>query len=86
MFDPIVASPATGSKIEGVMNGRMEWVFVDPTDTGAVQVGDLVSAAAGGMPTYRVVELNEDGLACLRDEREAEQVMPIDRFFWKACE
>ena len=68
------------------MNGRMEWVFVDPTDTGAVQVGDLVSAAAGGMPTYRVVELNEDGLACLRDEREAEQVMPIDRFFWKACE
>ena len=68
------------------MSGRFEWVFVDPTDTGAVQVGDLVSAAAGGMPTYRVIELNEDGLACLRDERESEQVMPIDRFVWKACE
>jgi len=67
------------------MGQRMEWVFVDRDAADAVRVGDIVSEAAGGMPTYRVIKLN-DGVAFVRDEREAEQIMPIDRFVWKACD
>jgi hypothetical protein len=66
------------------MNGRLEWVLVEEAGAG-VEVGDIVSTQAGGMPTYKVIEL-DGGVACLRDERQTELTMPIDHFLWKACD
>ncbi len=52
----------------------------------AVKAGDLVSAEAGGMPIYRIIAI-EDGKAWLQGEGPAAvQVMPLDRFHWKAAE
>ncbi len=60
----------------------VDWVFLDKA---AVQIGDLVSADAGGMPTYRVVAL-EDGRAWLREgQHERIRVLPLARFRWKAA-
>jgi hypothetical protein len=59
----------------------VEWV---PLSGAAVEAGDLVSAEAGGMPIYRVVAV-EEGRAWLQGERPAAvQVLPLDRFHWKA--
>ena len=50
-----------------------------------VSPGDLVSAAAGGLPIYRVLAV-ADGQAWLQDDdHPAPQVMPLDRFCWKAA-
>jgi hypothetical protein len=61
----------------------VDWVFLDKT--APVRIGDLVSADAGGMPTYRVVGLEEDR-AWLRDS-DHDQVweMPLAAFHWKAA-
>ena len=59
----------------------IDWV---PLDAGAgepVQVGDLVSSDAGGMPIYRVTAL-ADGRAWLAGERQAR---PLTGFRWKAA-
>jgi hypothetical protein len=59
----------------------VDWVFLDKA---AVQIGDLVSADAGGMPTYRVVAL-EDGRAWLREgQHERIWVLPLAAVRWKA--
>ncbi len=60
----------------------VEWIHLIRD---AVQVGDIVSADAGGMPIYRVVAV-ADGQAWLSDERRSTvQKMPLDRFHWKAA-
>ncbi len=62
---------------------RMNWIALKQPD--AIQVGDLVSADAGGLPLYRVLAA-ENGQARLRDEqRQSECVSPLSRFRWKAC-
>lgn len=61
-------------------SNAIDWV---PLDAGAgepVQVGDLVSSDAGGMPIYRVTALG-DGCAFLAGERQAR---PLTGFRWKA--
>ena len=64
---------------------RIDWMLLNGLDAEPAQVGDLVSAAAGGMPTYRVVALDGE-LARLRDEQHArEEISPLSRFRWKAC-
>jgi hypothetical protein len=66
-----------------VMGGSsaLDWTLVGKD---AVQVGDIVSAEAGGMPIYRVVAL-ADGQAWLREEEHAgDQVLPLGRLHWKA--
>jgi hypothetical protein len=51
----------------------------------AAQVGDIVSADAGGMPLYRIVAL-ADGRAWLRDEHcPAIQIVPLGALRWKAA-
>ena len=61
----------------------VDWVLL--TGDSAIEVGDIVSADAGGMPIYRVVAL-ADGKAWLNDdEHPAPQEMPVDRFRWKAA-
>jgi hypothetical protein len=59
----------------------VDWVFLDKV---AVQIGDLVSADAGGMPTYRVVAI-ENGRAWLREgQQERVWVLPLAAVRWKA--
>jgi hypothetical protein len=58
----------------------IDWVSLTKT---TVSPGDLVSAAAGGLPIYRVLSV-ADGQAWLQEDRPcAPQVMPLDRFCWK---
>jgi hypothetical protein len=58
----------------------VDWVFVSED---AVNVGDTVSADAGGMPVYRVVAL-ANGVAVLQDEHHADLLQaPLGRFHWK---
>lgn len=60
----------------------LEWI---PLSDGALEVGDVVSADAGGMPVYRVVAL-AGRQAWLRGERQpADQLMPLNHFRWKAA-
>ena len=59
----------------------IDWVL---STRDAVQVGDVVSADAGGMPLYRVVGI-ADGQAWVEDERSAAvRRIDLDRCPWKA--
>ena len=61
----------------------IEWIHLDLTAPDALKVGDVVSAAAGGLPTYRVVAL-ADRQAWVRDDDHAEvRLLPISRVHWK---
>ncbi|HUZ14369.1 MAG TPA: hypothetical protein VMU93_16165 [Caulobacteraceae bacterium] len=63
---------------------RVDWVVLDGAAQGKVEVGDLVSVEAGGMPSYRVMQL-ADGRAWLRDEaRRFDCIAPLSLFHWKA--
>ena len=60
----------------------VDWVLLD---NAALQVGDLVSADAGGMPTYRVMAL-EAGRVWLRDsQHDFDWVLPLSAIHWKAA-
>jgi len=64
---------------------RIDWMLLNGLNGAAAEVGDLVSADAGGLPTYRVVALDGD-IARLRDEEHSrEEISPLSRFRWKAC-
>lgn len=63
---------------------HLDWTLLDHTAERPVQVGDLVSAEAGGMPIYRVVAV-EDRWVRLQDERHPAEVMPLDRFRWRSA-
>jgi hypothetical protein len=58
----------------------VEWILSSQDD---VHVGDVVSADAGGMPTYTVVAIDEDE-AVFEDEHHAALRAPLNRFPWKA--
>jgi hypothetical protein len=63
----------------------IEWQYLDSPLDGAVRVGERVSAAAGGLPIYKVMALG-GGRAWLHDlQSGADRVMPITHFHWKAC-
>ena len=48
----------------------IEWQYLDSPMSGAIQVGERVSAAAGGLPIYRVMALG-GGRAWLHDAQSA---------------
>ena len=50
----------------------IEWVLLDHDAPDGVAIGDVVSADAGGLPTYRVVAITGDE-AWLHDERHASE-------------
>jgi hypothetical protein len=61
----------------------VDWVLV--TRDASIEIGDIVSTDAGGMPVYRVVAL-AGGKAVLNDEQHSASLeMPVDRFHWKAA-
>jgi hypothetical protein len=65
-----------------LMASAVDWVLLDAA---ALKVGDVVSADAGGMPTYQVVAM-EEGRAWLRDNRhDFVWVLPLSGFHWKAA-
>ena len=62
---------------------HIDWQFMD--GEAGVRTGDLVSAAAGGLPVYKILNL-EGGRAWLRDiDTGADQVTPLNIFHWKAA-
>ena len=62
----------------------VEWMLLDHAAREPVQIGDLVSVDAGGMPIFRVLAL-AGGRAWLRGERSAAAYeAALDRFRWKA--
>jgi hypothetical protein len=64
---------------------HIDWEFLDRESARSVRAGDIVSAAAGGLPIYRVMSL-EAGRAWLRDiETGADHVTPFTGFHWKAA-
>ena len=64
---------------------HIDWEFLDSEAARGVGAGDLVSAAAGGLPIYRVMSLDH-GRAWLRDiETGTDQVTPLGLFHWKAA-
>ena len=61
----------------------IEWVHLDPAAPDALQIGDVVSADAGGLPIYRIVAL-EDRQAWVRDEQHsALRLLSIQGLHWK---
>jgi hypothetical protein len=62
----------------------MDWVLLDHEAREPVTVGDLVCADAGGMPTLRVISLDDNGVRLRDDVRAADWVLPLARFQWKA--
>lgn len=61
----------------------IEWVLLDHAADHPVDIGDMVSVDAGGMPIYRVVALDGPSV-WLDDERHARaQVIPLERFRWR---
>ena len=63
----------------------LDWVLLDHSAPRPVQVGDVVSVDAGGMPIYRVLALG-DGEVQLANERDAVVgALPLDRFRWRSA-
>lgn len=63
---------------------EIEWIYLNLCADDAAQVGDLVSAEAGGLPIYRIMSL-QDGRAWIRDLRDgSDRVTPLAAFHWKA--
>jgi len=63
---------------------EIDWEYLDRAATAEVHVGELVSADAGGMPIYQVMELS-NGRAWLRDVDDgSDRVTPLADFHWKA--
>jgi hypothetical protein len=64
--------------------GDIDWVYLNLANAAEVNVGELVSAEAGGLPIYRIVALR-DGRAWLKDLADgADRVTPLSAFHWKA--
>ena len=63
----------------------IDWEYLETPGAGSVRIGDRVSAAAGGLPIYRVMAI-DGGRAWLREESGGvDRVLPIQPFHWKAC-
>jgi hypothetical protein len=61
----------------------IDWVLLDHTAAAPVQVGDLVSVDAGGMPIYRVAGLS-GSRAWLDDERRrVRRLTSLEAFRWR---
>jgi hypothetical protein len=63
----------------------VDWVLLDHAADNPVEVGDVVSVDAGGMPIYQVVALASGQVWLGDDRRRSVQVMPLDGFRWKGA-
>ena len=63
----------------------VEWVLLDHAAPRPVEIGDVVSVEAGGMPIYQVVGL-AGTKAWLDDERRAlRRLVSLDGFRWRGA-
>lgn len=63
--------------------GNVEWLFIDRASPRTVSPGDRVSADAGGLPIYQVMEIEQDR-AWLRDEdTHRDVVLPPHLLRWR---
>jgi hypothetical protein len=61
----------------------LDWAPLDHTAQRPVEVGDLISADAGGMPIYRVMAFEEGRAWVATREGAPARAMPLDGFRWK---
>ena len=61
---------------------QIEWMHLD--GVGALRIGDIVSAAAGGLPIYRVVALAGPEAWVQDDDHAAVRRLPLSRLHWRA--
>ena len=61
---------------------QIEWLHLDGPD--ALRIGDIVSAAAGGLPIYRVVALAGPEAWVQDEDRAAVRRLPLSRLHWRA--
>jgi hypothetical protein len=67
-------------------NAAINWMLLDHEAAKPVQVGDVVSVEAGGMPIFRVVGL-AGTKAWLDDEMgRVRRLAPLDGFRWRGAE
>jgi len=67
------------------LSHAIEWVLVDHAAEQPVEVGDVVSAEAGGMPIYRVLGVEGRALRLADDRHDGAQVIPLERFRWRGA-
>jgi hypothetical protein len=65
------------------MASAIDWVLLDHTAAKPVEIGDVVSADAGGMPIYRVRALSGGQVWLGGDRDAAARIMPLDGFRWR---
>jgi hypothetical protein len=64
---------------------RIDWILLNGLTRDTAQVGDLVCADAGGLPTYRILALDGEVARLRNEEHSREEISPLSRFRWKAC-
>jgi hypothetical protein len=68
-----------------VAGRSLDWAPLDHKAARPVEVGDLVSADAGGMPIYRVMAFEEGRAWVATAQGAPARAMPLDGFRWKAA-
>jgi len=64
----------------------LDWIPLDLAAPRAVEVGDMISADAGGTPIYRVLALEADRAWVATAAGAPARAMPLDGFRWKGRE
>lgn len=63
----------------------IEWVLLDHASDHPVDVGDMVSVDAGGMPIYRVVGFAGREVQLANERDAAVGALPLERFRWRGA-
>lgn len=63
----------------------IDWVLLDHAADHPVDVGDMVSADAGGMPIYRVLALAGREVQLANERNAVVGAIPLDRFRWRSA-
>ncbi len=63
----------------------VQWVLLDHAAQPPVQVGDIVSADAGGMPIYRVTALTPDRIRLEDERRTVVELNSLGAFRWRGA-
>lgn len=61
----------------------VDWTPLDHAANPPVQVGDMVSADAGGLPIYRVMAFDGARAWVATSQGAPARVMPLERFRWR---
>lgn len=62
---------------------NVEWLFIDRASPRTVSAGDRVSAEAGALPIYEVVEISGDRAWVREEDTHRDAVMPLHLLRWR---